>query len=145
MRAASLGIEGSRGDVYQRSGLSLMGMEMKRVPKPDIEDTSRVRVEASEEGIRRYCEARFGMSVHWGLYSLNTSSSEWAYFQVRIPFETYRKRMDRFDPVRFQAEEWADLMLEAGQKLLLITCLGEAVTGLAHSGVMLLALRRSVY
>jgi len=29
--------------------------------------------------------------------------------------------MDRFCPSRFQAEEWADLMVEAGQKFLLIT------------------------
>jgi alpha-L-fucosidase len=29
--------------------------------------------------------------------------------------------MERFNPVRFHAEEWADLMVEAGQKFLLIT------------------------
>jgi alpha-L-fucosidase len=29
--------------------------------------------------------------------------------------------MERFDPVRFNADEWADLMVEAGQKFLLIT------------------------
>jgi alpha-L-fucosidase len=33
----------------------------------------------------------------------------------------YRKRLLKFNPIRFQAEEWADLMLEAGMKFLLIT------------------------
>jgi alpha-L-fucosidase len=94
---------------------------MDDVHKPDLEDTSSVEAEASEEGVRRFCESRFGISLHWGLYSLNTSGSEWAYYHERIPFETYRKRMDRFNPVRFQAEEWADLMLEAGQKFAMIT------------------------
>jgi alpha-L-fucosidase len=86
-----------------------------------VEDTSRARLQASRKGVQRFRNARFGMSVHWGLYALSTSGSEWIYYQDRIPFETYRERMNRFNPTRFNAEEWADLMVEAGQKFLLIT------------------------
>lgn len=73
------------------------------------------------EGIHRFQEADFGLSVHWGLYSLSTHGGEWIYWQDRIPYETYRQRMAWFNPVRFNAEEWADLMVETGQKFLLIT------------------------
>lgn len=84
------------------------------------EDTSAAQLQASDAGTNRFLEARFGLSVHWGLYTL-TRQPEWVYYQQRIPLESYRKLMERFNPQRFDAEEWADLMLEAGQRFLLIT------------------------
>lgn len=89
--------------------------------KCKIENTNRAKLQVSQIGLERFCKAGFGMSVHWGLYSLSHSGGEWIYYTDRIPFETYRQRMKKFNPVRFNAEEWADLMVEAGQKFLLIT------------------------
>lgn len=94
---------------------------MNKKPDYKAEDTSRAKLQASRAGLRRFEQAAFGLSAHWGLYSLDASRSEWVYYQERIPYETYRTRMERFNPSRFDAEEWADLMLEAGQKFLLIT------------------------
>jgi alpha-L-fucosidase len=88
---------------------------------PKIEDTGRARLSASPEGLRRFRESTFGLSAHWGLYSLSTSGTEWIYYADRIPLDVYRRRVEAFDPVRFNAEEWADLMVEAGQKFLVIT------------------------
>jgi len=85
-----------------------------------VEDTSAARLQATPEGVKAFVDARFGLSVHWGLYSLN-GRGEWVYYVERIPLATYRERLGQFNPVRFCAEEWADLMLEAGQKFLLIT------------------------
>jgi len=79
-----------------------------------------VRLQASRKGVKRFVEAGFGMSVHWGLYAL-IGHGEWVYFQEGIPFEKYRALMTKFNPVRFDANEWADLMVEAGQKSLAIT------------------------
>ncbi len=84
------------------------------------EDTSRADRQASSEGVQAFLKSKYGLSVHWGLYSL-LQGTEWVYFQQRIPPETYRKLMDRFNPARFNAEEWADLVVEAGQKALMIT------------------------
>jgi alpha-L-fucosidase len=86
-----------------------------------VENTSRAKLQASRKGLLRFRNARFGLSVHWGLYALSNSGSEWIYYTDRIPYETYRRRMERFNPSRFNADEWADLMVEAGQKFLLIT------------------------
>ncbi len=86
-----------------------------------VEDTSAAALFATPDGYRRFQDAAFGLSVHWGLYALSVSSNEWTYFLDRIPYDAYRQRMERFNPTRFNAEEWADLMVEAGQKFLLIT------------------------
>ena len=50
-----------------------------------VEDTSGAKLQASEEGVRRYVEAGIGLSVHWGLYALSTEATEWIYYQNRIP------------------------------------------------------------
>jgi len=91
--------------------------------KPDeitIEDSSGARLQASAEGVTDFVASRFGLSVHWGLYALN-GRGEWVYHLEKIPWDVYRRRLDEFNPVRFYAEEWADLMLESGQKFLFIT------------------------
>jgi alpha-L-fucosidase len=85
-----------------------------------VEDTSRCKLQATPEGVRVFAEARYGLSAHWGLYSL-MGRGEWVYWQERIPFEVYRQRMGEFNPTRFGAEEWADVMLESGQRFLVIT------------------------
>lgn len=85
-----------------------------------VEDTSRARLQASPAGVKAFVEGKFGLSMHWGLYSLN-GRGEWVYYVERIPFDTYKRGLAEFNPVRFNAEEWADLMVEAGQKMLCIT------------------------
>ena len=77
-------------------------------------------MQATDAGLQTFTQARYGLSVHWGLYSIN-GRGEWVYFNERIPWNVYRTRLDDFNPTRFNAEEWADLMLESGQKFLLIT------------------------
>ncbi len=94
---------------------------MPKKPLIKVEDTSRAKLQASAKGLRKFKEAAFGLSAHWGLYSLSAGGNEWIYYVDRIPFDVYRKRMEKFNPSRFCAEEWADLMVESGQKFLLIT------------------------
>ena len=86
-----------------------------------IEDTSAAKLRVSEEGLTRFLDSPLAMSVHWGLYALSHEGGEWIYYTNRIPHEVYLKRMERFNPTRFCADEWADLMVEAGLKFLLIT------------------------
>ena len=86
-----------------------------------VEDTSAARLAVSPKGAEQFQQAAIGLSAHWGLYSLSTSGTEWIYFNDRIPLQTYRERLKLFNPQRFCAEEWADLMVEAGMKFLLIT------------------------
>ncbi|MCE5258355.1 MAG: alpha-L-fucosidase [Chloroflexi bacterium] len=76
--------------------------------------------QASPEGVRAFCELRFGLTAHWGLYSIN-GRGEWVYYNERIPYVVYHQRMQAFNPCRFNAEEWADLMVEAGCKFFMLT------------------------
>lgn len=83
-------------------------------------DLSNAKLEASASAISEFKEDGFGMSVHWGLYSI-LAKHEWIMFQEKIPVKEYEKLMLRFNPVLFDAEEWVSLIKEAGMRSLLIT------------------------
>jgi alpha-L-fucosidase len=72
------------------------------------------------ERLKWFHEARFGMFIHWGLYSL-LERGEWSMFVERIPAAEYAKLAGRFDPQRFDADKWAGLAVEAGAKYVVLT------------------------
>jgi alpha-L-fucosidase len=93
---------------------------MKQIADYKIEAVSASAKQASEKGIKAFTDAAYGLSAHWGIYALR-QSTEWTYFTDRVPFDEYKALMKKFNPTRFDANEWADLMIEANQKFLIIT------------------------
>ena len=75
---------------------------------------------AREERIKWFRQARFGMFVHWGIYSL-LGKAEWVMHHEDIPKHEYRKLAADFNPVRFDADAWVQVMQDAGMKYLVIT------------------------
>ena len=67
-----------------------------------------------------FTDARFGMFIHWGLYSM-PARHEWVRHHERISNEAYQKYFDLFDPDLFQPKEWARAAREAGMKYFVIT------------------------
>lgn len=69
---------------------------------------------------RWFRDARIGMFIHWGLYSL-LGQGEWAMFHNRIPVEEYARLAGRFNPVKFKVESWVRLAKEAGMRYAVLT------------------------
>jgi len=72
--------------------------------------------------------AKFGMFIHWGIYSVpagewkgNKNYAEWIQLQGKIPNSRYEKFAKEFDPVKFNAEQWAGIAKNAGMKYMVIT------------------------
>jgi alpha-L-fucosidase len=68
----------------------------------------------------RFEDAKYGMFIHWGLYSL-LERGEWVKFVENIPHEEYEKLRTRFNPVNYDADRWAQLMQDAGIQYVVIT------------------------
>ena len=64
--------------------------------------------------------ARFGMFIHWGLYSV-LGRHEWAMEEEGIPVEEYQLLAKRFTPKPNAARAWARLAKQAGQKYMVMT------------------------
>jgi len=70
--------------------------------------------------MRWWQEARFGMFVHWGLYS-QLGRHEWVMNRERIPVKEYEKLADSWHPKERPAREWARLAKQAGMKYMVLT------------------------
>ncbi len=77
-------------------------------------------------------KARFGMFIHWGLYSQAAGywhgkpvhgAGEWIMTEAHIRRGPYAKLAQHFDPVKFNADAWVRLAKAAGMKYLVITAM----------------------
>jgi alpha-L-fucosidase len=75
-------------------------------------------------------QARFGMFIHWGLYSVPggvyhdkdvPSLGEWIMNNASIPCAEYAGYAKQFNPVRFDADQWVAIAKAAGMKYIVIT------------------------
>lgn len=67
-----------------------------------------------------FVRKRFGMFIHWGVYSVGEWHEQEMYRRKmsRAEYEAYAKR---FNPVRFNPDEWLDLASEGGMEYLTFT------------------------
>ncbi len=81
-------------------------------------------------GLAAFREARFGLFVHWGLYSLLGGRwkgqtmdyiGEWIQSRYRIPSAEYAALARHFDPSAFDADEWARSAADAGMSYVVLT------------------------
>src|SRR5512147_213143 len=66
-------------------------------------------------------EARFGLFIHWGVYSVpagewqgKTNYGEWFMEETKMPVSQYEKFAAQFNPVKFDAAEWVRMAKDAG-------------------------------
>lgn len=89
-------------------------------------------------------EARFGMFIHWGIYSVPAGNyhgkkipgiGEWIMNTAKIPVKEYAKYAKEFDPVKFNADRWVKLAKDAGMKYIIITAKHHDGFAMFHSRV----------
>ena len=73
-----------------------------------------------ERRMKWWHEARFGMFIHWGLYSV-LGRHEWVMENEGIPVAEYEQIAKRFKPKANAARDWARLAKQAGQKYMVMT------------------------
>jgi len=65
-------------------------------------------------------DAKFGLFVHWGVYSV-LGDGEWVMNQQQIPIHQYEKLPSFFNPTQFNPAEWVAMVKKAGMKYITIT------------------------
>ena len=89
-------------------------------------------------------EARFGMFIHWGLYSIPGGIwqgremeyiGEWLQSRFRIPNREYETLASRFNPERFDADAWCRTARDAGMRYLVFSAKHHDGFAMFHSRV----------
>jgi len=65
-------------------------------------------------------DAKFGMFIHWGIYAV-PARGEWIINNTHTPVAEYEKFAAQFNPVKFDARQWAKVAKDAGMKFVVIT------------------------
>ena len=65
-------------------------------------------------------DARFGLFVHWGVYSI-LGDGEWVMNNQNISVDEYEKLPAFFNPIDFDPKEWVSMVKQAGMKYITIT------------------------
>ena len=83
---------------------------------------------AAQQRLAWWSEARFGMFIHWGLYSQDgcfykgtNGGSEHMMLHLKIPLADYARIADDFNPADFNADEWVRIAKDAGMKYMVLT------------------------
>jgi alpha-L-fucosidase len=85
---------------------------------------------AKEKRLEWFREAKYGLFIHWGLYAIPAGQwkgkrslglGEWVMLRSAVPVKEYEQLASRFNPVKFNADEWVKLAKDAGMKYIVIT------------------------
>lgn len=86
--------------------------------------------EAREARMAWWREAKFGLFIHWGVYSVPAGTykgkevpkiGEWIMRNADIPVAEYRAFARQFNPVKYHPASWAQLAKSAGMRYIVIT------------------------
>jgi alpha-L-fucosidase len=107
--------------------ISMISCKPKTAPLTDYTKESK---ESYEARMKWWHDARFGMFIHWGIYSVPAGKyngeeikgiGEWIMNTAKIPVSEYEKFGKQFNPVKFDAAEWVKTAKVAGMKYIVIT------------------------
>jgi alpha-L-fucosidase len=88
------------------------------------------KVLTKDERMEWWRDARFGMFIHWGVYSLPAGIwdgrqiggiGEWIMNRGKIPVADYQRMAKNFNPVKYDPDAWVRMAKDAGMKYIVIT------------------------
>jgi alpha-L-fucosidase len=88
------------------------------------------KVLTKDERMQWWREARFGMFIHWGVYSLPAGIwngrqiggiGEWIMNRGKIPVADYQAMAKQFNPIKYDPDAWVRMAKDAGMKYIVIT------------------------
>ncbi|HUH45888.1 MAG TPA: alpha-L-fucosidase, partial [Arenibacter sp.] len=78
-------------------------------------------VQLKEEKMQWFKDAKLGIFIHWGLYSVNGIDESWSFYNGYISHKDYLKQTKGFTAKKYDPAAWASLIKESGAKYSVIT------------------------
>lgn len=90
------------------------------VPTYLVEYEEAFKANPRQANLQWFQEAKYGMFIHYGLYSL-LEKGEWVQLQDTIPVAEYALLKDRFTAEHYDADRITDIAIQGGMKYITIT------------------------
>lgn len=121
-REFCLGLGAMSGVGMMPAGIRALGMAGQASAAPGAAQASLgEKMQGKAQGrLKWWREARFGMMIHWGVYSI-PGRGEWVQFAEQIPVRQYATLSEQFNPTKFNADAWASLAKDAGMRYTVLT------------------------
>ena len=90
---------------------------------PDSTPAPPAAAETREQRAARmawWTDSKYGMFIHWGAYAI-PAKGEWYMSEAKVPQAEYAKYVAAFNPMKFNATEWAAIAKNAGMKYVVLT------------------------
>ena len=99
----------------------------------------------SAKRLEWFREAKYGLMISWGLFAIHAGEwkgktfggkpSEFVFALAKIPVKEYEQLAKQFNPVKFNADEWAQLAADSGMKYVVMIVKHSDGFSLYHSAV----------
>lgn len=66
-------------------------------------------------------EAKLGIFIHWGIYSVKGIDESWSFYNHYLPYEEYMKQLEGFTASQYDPQQWALLIRESGARYAVLT------------------------
>lgn len=74
-----------------------------------------------EKRMQWFEDAKLGIFIHWGIYSVNGIDESWSFFNDYISYDDYMKQLDGFTATHYNPDAWAELIAQSGAKYSVLT------------------------
>ena len=77
--------------------------------------------EQKDKRMEWFSQAKLGIFIHWGIYSVRGVSESWSFFNNYLPYDEYMEQEKGFTASKYDPKNWVDLIKESGAKYTVIT------------------------
>jgi len=77
--------------------------------------------ETNMDRLEWFKNAKLGIFIHWGIYSVNGIDESWSFYNNYIPYEDYMSQLSRFTAKKYKPHKWAKLIKNTGAQYAVLT------------------------
>ncbi|NLR61224.1 alpha-L-fucosidase [Chitinophaga polysaccharea] len=77
--------------------------------------------EEIKEKMQWFADAKLGIFIHWGIYSVNGIDESWSFHNKKISYPDYMRQLKGFTASNYNPQAWADLIKESGARYAVMT------------------------
>jgi alpha-L-fucosidase len=81
----------------------------------------KINPESIRSKMKWFGDAKLGIFIHWGMYSVNGIGESWSFHNKEISYADYLKQMQGFTASKYDPDKWAALIKESGARYAVIT------------------------